>query len=68
MKRENTNKIMIKELQIGHQNNVLIQSMCNIKTENYKEVAEQINKCTALGADLMRVSIMDEKDADAVPI
>ena len=66
MKRENTRKIQIGNITIGGQNKVLIQSMCNIKTEKYQEVAKQINDCAALGADLMRVSIMDEKDALAV--
>ena len=63
MKREETRKINISNIQIGGQNKVLIQSMCNIKTAKFLEVAEQINKCAALGADLMRVSIMDEEDA-----
>ena len=66
MKREETKKINISNIQIGGQNKVLIQSMCNIKTAKFLEVANQINKCAALGADLMRVSIMDEEDAKAV--
>lgn len=66
MKRTDTRKIKIANITIGGQNRLLIQSMCNIKTENYTEVAKQINDCAALGADLMRVSIMDEKDALAV--
>lgn len=51
---------------MGGQEKVLIQSMCNIKTERYKEVAAQINECAKLGADIMRVSILDEADAIAV--
>lgn len=51
---------------MGGQDKLLIQSMCNIKTEKYEEVAAQINRCAALGADLMRVSILDEADARAV--
>ena len=66
MKRINTRKVNIGNITIGGENRVLIQSMCNIKTERYQEVAKQINDCAALGADLMRVSIMDEKDALAV--
>lgn len=68
MNRENTRKINFSSIQIGHQNKVLIQSMCNIKTENYLEVSKQINECAKMGADLMRVSIMDEKDAAAIKI
>lgn len=64
--RQETKKIKIGNISIGHSNKVLIQSMCNIKTENYDKVIEQINECHMLGADLMRVSIMDEKDAQAI--
>lgn len=64
--REKTRPVYINGLQIGGQNKVVIQSMCNIKTENYIEVAKQINECAALGAELMRVSVMDEKDARAI--
>ena len=65
-KRNDTRKINIGNITIGGSNKVLIQSMCNIKTEKYKEVAKQINELASLGADLMRVSIMDEKDAEAI--
>ena len=64
--RETTRPIKVGTLQIGGQNKVVIQSMCNIKTENYLEVSKQINECAALGAELMRVSVMDEKDANAI--
>ncbi len=64
--RNNTRPVHINGLQIGGQNRVVIQSMCNIKTENYQEVIKQINECTKLGAELMRVSVMDEKDALAI--
>lgn len=64
--RKETRPVFVNGLQIGGQDKVVIQSMCNIKTENYKEVAKQINECAKLGAEMMRVSIMDEKDALAV--
>ena len=66
MKRTETRQIKIGNLTIGGQNKVVIQSMCNIKTENYLEVSNQINECARLGAELMRVSVMDEKDALAI--
>ena len=66
MTRNETKKIKLGSITIGGQNKVLIQSMCNIKTENYIEVSKQINECARLGADLMRVSVMDEKDALAI--
>lgn len=64
--REKTRKITIGNLTIGGQDKILIQSMCDIKTSNVLEVAKQINECASLGADLMRVSILDEEDALAI--
>ena len=66
MKRNETRPIKIANLTLGGSNHVLIQSMCNIKTERYEEVIKQINECALLGADYMRVSVMDEKDANAI--
>lgn len=64
--RELTKKIKIGNAFIGGSNRVLIQSMCNIKTEKYLDVIKQINECAAAGADLMRVSVLDENDAYAI--
>ena len=64
--REKTRKIKIGNISIGGENKVLIQSMCNIKTSNAKEVIKQINECALLGADLMRVSVLDMEDAKAI--
>jgi (E)-4-hydroxy-3-methylbut-2-enyl-diphosphate synthase len=61
--REKTKRIKIGDIYIGGINKVIIQSMCNIKTENVIDVSAQINRCAALGAEIMRVSIMDEIDA-----
>jgi len=66
MSRLDTRNVKIGNITIGGQNKVLIQSMCNIKTENHEAVSKQINECAKLGADLMRVSVMDEKDAEAI--
>lgn len=65
-KRNDTRPVHIKDIVMGGQNKVLIQSMCNIKTEKVEQVVKQINECAILGADLMRVSVMDEADAYAI--
>ena len=66
MKRTNTRQFKIKNTTIGGQNKVLIQSMCKHKTSHVDEIVKEINECTKLGADLMRVSILDEEDAMAI--
>ena len=64
--RIETRSIKIGNITLGGQDHVLIQSMCNIKTEKVDLVVKQINECAALGADLMRVSVMDVSDAKAI--
>jgi (E)-4-hydroxy-3-methylbut-2-enyl-diphosphate synthase len=65
-KRNSTRSVAIGSLQLGGNEHIIIQSMCNIKTEKAQEVAAQINRCAALGAELMRVSVLDFKDAAAI--
>ena len=64
--RTKTRQIKVGNIVIGGSNNVLIQSMCNIKTSKVDEVVKQINECALLGADLMRVSVLDMDDAKAI--
>ena len=66
MKRTQTKQINIGRLTIGGQDKVLIQSMCKHKTSHVKEIIKEINECVALGAKLMRVSVLDEEDAKAI--
>jgi (E)-4-hydroxy-3-methylbut-2-enyl-diphosphate synthase len=64
--RNETKRIKVGNITIGGSNKVLIQSMCNIKTSKVDEVVNQINECAFLGADLMRVSVLDMDDAKAI--
>lgn len=64
--RNKTKQIKIGNITIGGSDKVLIQSMCNIKTSKVDEVVKQINECEALGANLMRVSVLDIDDAKAI--
>ena len=42
MDRTNTRKVMVGNVQIGGQNKVVIQSMCNTKTKDVKKTVKQI--------------------------
>ena len=42
MNRTKTRKIMVGNVQIGGQNKVVIQSMCNTKTKDVKATVKQI--------------------------
>ena len=63
--RRKTRQVRIGELTLGGQEEVIIQSMCSIKTSKVEEVSAQINRCAALGAKLMRLSVLDMEDARA---
>lgn len=64
--RENCRKVYVKDVLIGGSNNIVIQSMCNIKTSNYKQVIDQILKLEKYGCEIIRVSVLDEQDALAI--
>lgn len=64
--REETRKIKIGNLTLGGSPRPLVQSMCSVKTSRVEEVSAQINRCANLGAEIMRVSILDEDDAKAL--
>lgn len=63
--REKTKAVQIGSLTLGGNSRILIQSMCSIKTSNVEEVSAQINRCAAMGADIMRLSCLDMEDAKA---
>ena len=44
MNRTNTSKINVGNVQIGGQNKVVIQSMCNTKTKDVEATVKQILK------------------------
>lgn len=66
MKRTETLQVHVKDLAIGGNNHVVIQSMCNIKTEKADEVITQTRQLESLGCELIRVSCMDMNDAKAI--
>lgn len=65
-KRNETKKIKIGPLTLGGDDEVLVQSMCNIKTSRVEEVSKQINEAAFFGAKIMRVSVLDFLDAEAI--
>lgn len=66
MLRNETSIVKIKNIEMGGHNKILIQSMCNIKTEKVDEVVNQIHQLEKAGCDLIRVSVLDENDAYAI--
>ena len=65
-KRIDTRPIMVRDVQIGGQNKVVIQSMCNTKTKNVEETVKQILSLEKVGCEIIRVACLDVEDAKAI--
>lgn len=66
MRREYTRPIKLKNLTLGGNNHIYIQSMCNIRTSKTDEVISQIKALEAEGCEIIRVSVLDVDDAKAI--
>lgn len=58
-----TKEIKIKDLVIGGNNHIVIQSMTTCKTSNIHETIKQINDLASVGCEIVRVSVLDMIDA-----
>ena len=63
--RDETKVVQIGKRQIGGGNPILIQSMCNTKTEDVEATVDQILKLEAAGCDIIRVAVPDLAAAKA---
>ena len=61
-----TKEIKIGHITIGNNHPVIIQSMTNTKTKDIQSTVEQIHALDKLGAQIVRVSVVDEEDAIAI--
>ncbi len=66
MERKMTKAIQIGDRVIGGGNPVLIQSMCNTKTEDVKATVAQIQELTRLGCEIIRVAVPTMEAAEAI--
>ena len=64
--RKQTRKIMVGNVQIGGQNRVIIQSMCNTKTKDVDSTVKQILELEGAGCEIIRVACLDIEDAKAI--
>lgn len=65
-RRLETRKIMVKDVQIGGQDEVIIQSMTNTKTKDVDITVNQILKLEEAGCQIIRVACLDIEDAKAI--
>ena len=61
-----TREVKIGNRVIGGDNPILIQSMCNTKTQDVAATVTQINELAAAGCDIIRVAVPDMDAAKAI--
>ena len=66
MSRKDTKVVHIGDRVIGGGNPVLIQSMCNTKTEDVQATVEQILALEATGCDIIRCAVPTMEAAKAL--
>lgn len=66
MNREKTRAIKVGNVQIGGNNKVIIQSMCNTKTKDIENTVKQILELENVGCQIIRVACLDLEDARAI--
>lgn len=64
--REKTIPVMVGNVQIGGNNNVVIQSMTNTKTNDINATLSQIKELKENGCQLVRVAVFDENDSNSL--
>ena len=64
--RKDTRKIQVGNVQIGAENKVVIQSMCNTKTKDVEATVKQILDLEKAGCEIIRVACLDEEDAKCI--
>lgn len=66
MDREHTRVIHIGNRVIGGGNPILIQSMCNTKTQDVEATVSQIKRLEKAGCEIIRVAVPDMEAAEAL--
>ncbi|MCR5197115.1 MAG: flavodoxin-dependent (E)-4-hydroxy-3-methylbut-2-enyl-diphosphate synthase [Pseudobutyrivibrio sp.] len=61
-----TKEVKIGDRVIGGGNPILIQSMCNTKTQDVESTVQQINELAAAGCDIIRVAVPNMDAAKAI--
>ena len=66
MNRNQTRELHVRDLVIGHQNKVIIQSMTSTMTKDVDATVKQILALEEAGCQMVRMAIVDEEDAKAI--
>jgi len=64
--RTQTRPVQVGKYTLGGNNQVIIQSMCNIETKQTEKVIQQIHDLEKVGCQIIRCSVLDMEDAKAL--
>jgi len=66
--RRKTRQLMVRDVGVGSDYPIAVQSMCTTKTHDINATLQQIAELTASGCDIVRVACPRQEDADALPV
>ena len=64
--RRKTRQLMVRDVGVGSEYPISVQSMCTTKTHDVNATLQQIAELTATGCDIVRVACPRQEDADAL--
>ena len=64
--RRTTRQLMVRDVGVGSDYPISVQSMCTTKTHDVNSTLQQIAELTAAGCDIVRVACPRQEDADAL--
>ncbi len=64
--RRKTRQLMVRDVGVGSDHPISVQSMCTTKTHDINATLQQIAELTAAGCDIVRVACPRQEDADAL--
>ncbi len=65
--RKKTRTVFVKNIPVGGNNPISVQTMTKTKTANARATLQQIHRVTEAGADIVRVTVNDIAAAEAMP-
>ncbi|ANI39366.1 flavodoxin-dependent (E)-4-hydroxy-3-methylbut-2-enyl-diphosphate synthase [Mycolicibacterium vaccae] len=66
--RRRTRQLMVRDVGVGSDHPISVQSMCTTKTHDINATLQQIAELTASGCDIVRVACPRQEDADALSV
>ncbi|MBJ7336645.1 flavodoxin-dependent (E)-4-hydroxy-3-methylbut-2-enyl-diphosphate synthase [Mycolicibacterium sp.] len=66
--RRKTRQLMVRDVGVGSDYPIAVQSMCTTKTHDINATLQQIAELTASGCDIVRVACPRQEDADALAV